>query len=80
MNNSFFGKHNIILLLLYWLLYFLGKTCEDVRKYKNFKIVLNEKTARKLVAKPTMKRAEIYDENLATIELNRSIVTMDKPR
>ena len=51
-----------------------------MRKYRDFKIVLNEKKAMKLVAKPTMKRAEIYDENLATIELKRSIVTMNKPR
>jgi hypothetical protein len=26
-----------------------GKTCEDVRKYKDFKIILNERRARKLV-------------------------------
>ena len=51
-----------------------------MRKYSDYKIVLNEKRARKLVARLTMKRAEIYDENLATIELNRSIVTMNKPR
>ena len=51
-----------------------------MRKYSDYKIVLNEKRARKLVARPTMKRAEIYDENLATIELSISIVTMNKPR
>ena len=54
--------------------------CEDVRKYRDFKIVLTKKRARKLIAKPAMKRVEIYDEDLATFEMKRSIVTMNKPR
>ena len=58
----------------------IGKTCEDVRKYRDFKIVLNKKRASKLIAKPAMKRVEIYEEDLATFEMKRSFVTMDKPR
>jgi hypothetical protein len=59
---------------------FFGKTCEDVRKYKDFKIVLNERRARKLISRPSLKKSKIYDENLATIQLQREVVTMNKPR
>ena len=59
---------------------FFGKTCEDVRKYKDFKIVLNERRARKLISRPSIKKSKIYDENLATIQLQREVVTMNKPR
>jgi len=37
---------------------FFGKTCEDVRKYKEFKIVLNERRARKLISRPSIKKIE----------------------
>ena len=59
---------------------FFGKTCEDVRKYKDFKIALNEKRATKLINKTTFKRSKIYDEDLVTIQLQRETVTLDKPR
>ena len=59
---------------------FFGKTCEDVRKYKNFKIALNERRATKLINKPTCKRSKIYAEDLVTFQLQRETVTMDKPR
>jgi len=59
---------------------FFGKTCEDVRKYKEFKIVLNERRARKLISRPSIKFSKIYDHNLATIQLQREVVTMNKPR
>ena len=59
---------------------FFGKTCEDVRKYKNFKIALTERRARKLISKPTVKRSKIYEENLVTFQLEQDLVTMNKPR
>ena len=80
MNNSFFGKFYTYFTFVSLLFHILGKTCEDVRKYRDFKIVLNEDRARKLIARPTMRRAQIYEDDLVTVELKRAIVTMDKPR
>ena len=59
---------------------FLGKTCEDVRKYQDFKVVLNEKRATKLISKPNVKRSKIYDENLVMFSMHKNVVKMDKPR
>ena len=59
---------------------FFGKTCEDVRKYKDFKIALTERRASKLINKPTCKRSKIYGENLVTFQLQRDSITMNKPR
>ena len=59
---------------------FFGKTCEDVRKYRDVKIAMTEKRARKLIARPTVKQWKIYEENLAAIQLKRSTVELNKPR
>ena len=59
---------------------FFGKTCEDVRKYRDVKIAMTEKRVRKLVARPTVKQWKIYEENLAAIQLKRSTVELNKPR
>ena len=59
---------------------FFGKTCEDVRKYKDFKIALTERRVTKLINKPTCKRSKIYEEDLVTFQLQRETVTMNKPR
>jgi hypothetical protein len=59
---------------------FFGKTCEDVRKYKDFKIALTEKRVTKLINKTTCKRSKLYEENLVTFQLQRETVTMNKPR
>ena len=59
---------------------FFGKTCEDVRKYKDFKIALTDKRVTKLISRPTCKRSKIYDEDLVTIQLQRESILMNKPR
>ena len=59
---------------------FFGKTCEDVRKYRDVKIAMTEKRVRKLVARPTVKQWKIYEENLAAIQIKRSTVELNKPR
>ena len=53
---------------------FFGKTCEDVRKYMDFKIVLNERRARKLISRPPIKKSKIYGNNPATIQLQRKLL------
>ena len=59
---------------------FFGKTCEDVRKYKDVKIAMTDERVRKLIAKPNSKQFKIYHENLAAIQLKRNVVTLNKPR
>jgi hypothetical protein len=59
---------------------FFGKTCEDVRKYKEVKIVMEEKKAQRILNKPTMKQWKIYGESLAAIQLRREKVELNKPR
>ena len=59
---------------------FFGKTCEDVRKYKDVKIAMKENRVRKLIARPTVKQWKIYEENLAAIQLKRATVELNKPR
>ena len=71
MNNSIFGKYYIYFIFVSLSFHILGKTCE---------IVLNEDRARKLIARPKMRRAQIYEDDLVTVELKRAIVTMDNPR
>ena len=59
---------------------FFGKTCEDVKKYKDIKIVTGEKRAQKLINRPTFSRVKIYNENLAAIQLRKQQVLLNKPR
>ena len=59
---------------------FLGKTCEDVRKYQDFRIVMDEKIATKLMSKPNVKRSKIYEEDLVMFSLHTNVAKMDKPR
>ena len=51
---------------------FFGKTCEDVRKYKNIKIVNDPEKAQKQINKPNVTQWKIYHENLAAIQLRQT--------
>ena len=59
---------------------FFGKTCEDVRKYNEVKIVTSEEDIQKLSKKENFKRWYIYDENLASVLMERTSVNLNKPR
>ena len=59
---------------------FFGKTCEDVRKYTDVKIVNTEDDIDKLSVKEQFKRFHIYNESLATVVKERKKVTLNKPR
>ena len=59
---------------------FFGKSCEDVRKYKEVKIALTKERVRKLIARPTFKNSKIYHENFAAVQLKRNEVKLNKPR
>ena len=75
-NNSFFGETSLPPINTLLNLLFTGKTCEDVRKYQDFRIVLDGKKANKLISRQTVKRSKIYNENLH----QKNVVKMDKPR
>ena len=59
---------------------FFGKTCEDVRKYNDVKIVNTEDGIEKLSKKENFKRWHIYNENLASVLMEKTSVTLNKPR
>ena len=49
--------------------------------YQGFKLFArDEKKTKRLVAKPQYKQHVIYDENLVAIQLNKTIVKLNKPR
>ena len=58
---------------------FFGKTCENVRKYTDVKIVTQEKDIDRF-SKEQFKRWHIYNENLATVIMERRQVKLNKPR
>merc|ERR1711895_170625 len=59
---------------------FFGKTCEDVRKYQHVKIVIDKKQIDKLSKKENFGRWHIYDENLASVLMEKTSVKLNKPR
>ena len=59
---------------------FSGKTCEDVRKHRDIRIARNIEKAKKLISKPQYKEHVIYEENMTAIQLNKTVVVLNKPR
>ena len=59
---------------------YFGKTCEDVRRYKDVKIVMKGKRAQKLINRPTFSRVKVYSENLSAFQLRKQVVNLNKPR
>jgi hypothetical protein len=56
-----------------------GKCLENVRKYKNIKIVTSAEELDKLVSLPTFEGRIIYDENLAAVLLKKESMYVNKP-
>jgi len=56
-----------------------GKSFENVRKRGNMELVLNERRAEKMIAKPTFKRVTIINEGLCLIERLKGSVLLNKP-
>ena len=59
---------------------FFGKTCEDVRKHQDVRIVKNDCKVKRFVAKPQYNNHVIYEENMAAIQLKKTVVHLNKPR
>merc|ERR1712215_239392 len=59
---------------------YFGKTCEDVRKYKEVKICTSKEEIEKLSKKENCDGWRIYNPNLAAVVMKRNVVTLNKPR
>ena len=56
-----------------------GKTMENVRKYRDIKLVKTDKKRNKLVSEPNFYTMKLIDENLAIIEMKKVKVKINKP-
>ena len=57
-----------------------GKTCENVRKYKDVQICTDKATIQKLMKKERCDGWSTYNENLAAVLMDRQTVKLNKPR
>ena len=56
-----------------------GKTMENVRKYRNIKLVTTEKRRNYLLSEPNYHTATFFTENLLAIEIRKIQILMNKP-
>ena len=56
-----------------------GKTMENIRNRVDVKLVNTEEKLRKLVAKPNFKGRKIFNENLVSVHMTKTSLTMNKP-
>ena len=59
---------------------FFGKTCEDVRKYRQIHLEKDPEKALKKISKYTFKNFKLYGENLLALEMAKEKVELNKPR
>ena len=75
-NNALFGKENNMKIIYLYIL--IGKTCENVRKYRNIRIVREPEKAMKNISKFTFSNCKQYGDLLA-IEMRKEEVELNKP-
>ena len=56
-----------------------GKTMEDVRKYRNIKLVTTNEKRNKFASEPNYHTTKHISENLLIIEMKKTEVKMNKP-
>ena len=56
-----------------------GKTMENIRNRVNVKLVNTEEKLKKLSAKPNYKSCKIFNENLISVHMKKTSLTMNKP-
>ena len=56
-----------------------GKTMENIRNRVDVKLVNNKNKLSKLVAKPNFKSCKIFNENLVSVHMKKTSLTMNKP-
>ena len=55
------------------------KTMENVRKYRNIKLVTTERRRNYLVLEPNYHTTKFFTENLLAIEMKKTQILMNKP-
>ena len=55
------------------------KTMENIRKYRDSKLVTTDKRRNQLVSEPNYHTTKYFSENLLAIEMKKTKVKMDKP-
>ena len=56
-----------------------GKTMENIRNRVNVKLVNTEEKLKKLIAKPNFRSQKIFSENLVSVHMKKTSLTMNKP-
>ena len=56
-----------------------GKTMENIRNRVDVKLVNTEEKLKKLVAKPNFRSQKIFSENLVSVHMKKTSLTMNKP-
>ena len=56
-----------------------GKTLENIRHHVNVELICTQERFRKVLAKPNMNSFSIFDENLATVQLKNTELTLNRP-
>ena len=56
-----------------------GKTMENIRNRVNVKLVNSDEKFKKLVAKPNHESRKIFNENLVSVHMKKTSLTMNKP-
>ena len=56
-----------------------GETCENLKKRTNIVLVNNEKTMKKLCAKPSFKSFKIFNEHLTAVHKSQSSILLNRP-
>ena len=56
-----------------------GKTMEDVRKYRDIKLVTTDRRRNQLVSEPNYHTSKYFSEHLMAIEIKKTKVKMNKP-
>ena len=57
----------------------LGKTMENVRNYRDIKLVTSEKRRKRLASQPNHHSCKKFSDNLMVIEMKKTIVKTNKP-
>ena len=55
------------------------KTMENVRNYRDIKLVRTNKRRNQLVSEPNYHSTKYFSENLIAIEMNKTNIKMNKP-
>ena len=55
-----------------------GKPMENVRKHRDFKLVTTDKRRNQLLSEPYYPAIKCFSENLATIEMRKTKIKMNK--